>query len=66
LQTENFLNDLKKRNPSLDKPVFVFEQQKTQSEEQLICEAIRKTFIGLIEIDKLERKPAPLSELTVG
>ena len=66
LQTENFLNDLKKRNPSLDKPVYVFEQQKTQSEEQLICEAIRKTFIGLIEIDKLERKPAPLSELTIG
>ena len=66
LQTENFLDDLKKRNASFDKPVYVFEQQKTQSEEQLICEAIRKTFLGLIEIDKLERTPAPLSALTIG
>jgi altronate hydrolase len=66
LQTENFVTDLKKRNPSFNKPLFVFEQQKTQSEEQLICEAIRKTFLGLIEINKLERKPAPLSELSIG
>lgn len=66
LQTENFLNDLKKRNPSFTKPVYVFEQQKTQSEEQLICQAIRQTFIGLIEIDKQKRKPASLSELTIG
>jgi altronate hydrolase len=66
LQIEYFLKDLKKRNPSFDKPLYVFEQQKTQSEEQLICEAIRKTFLGLIEINKLERKPAPLSALTIG
>jgi len=66
LQTENFMNDLKKRNPSFNKPIYVFEQQKTQSEEQLICRAIRQTFIGLIEIDKLKRKPARLNELTIG
>src|SRR5205814_2564447 len=66
LQTENFLNDLKKRNPSFDKPLYVFEQQRSQSEEQLICDAIRKTFLGLTEIDKFEREDAPLSELTIG
>lgn len=66
LQIENFINDLKKRNPSFDKPLFVFEQQKTESEERLVCEAIRKTFSGLIEINKLERRPAPLSALTIG
>jgi altronate hydrolase len=66
LQIEHFLKDLKNRNSSFDKPLYVFEQQKTQSEEQLICEAIRKTFAGLIGINKLERKPAPLSALTVG
>jgi altronate hydrolase len=66
LQIEYFLKDLRKRNPSFDKPLYVFEQQKTQSEEQLICEAIRKTFTGLIEINKLERTPAPLSALTIG
>jgi altronate hydrolase len=66
LQIEYFINDLKKRNPSFDKPLFIFEQQKTESEEWLVCEAIRKTFSGLVEINKQERKPAPLSALTIG
>jgi altronate hydrolase len=66
LQVEYFLNDLKKRNPSFDKPMYVFEQQKSQSEEQLISDAIRKTFSGLIEINKIERGPFPLSALTIG
>jgi len=66
LQVKNFLNDLKKRNPSFDKPLYVFEQQQVQSEEQLIAEAIRQTFKGLTEINKLEREPAPLSALCVG
>ena len=66
LQVEYFLNDLKKRNPSFDKPMYVFEQQKSLSEEQLISDAIRKTFSGLIEINKIEREPSPLSALTIG
>jgi len=66
LQTEFFLKDLHKRNSSFDKPIFVFEQQKSQSEEQLIYDAIKKTFQGLMEIDKIEREPAPLSALTIG
>jgi len=66
LQTENLLEDIKKRNPSFDKPVLIFEQQQSKSEEELIKEAILKTFIGLTEIDKIERSPAPLSQLCVG
>ncbi len=66
LQTDQFLDDLKKRNPHFDKPMLIFEQQQSQSEEQLIAEAIRKTFLGLIEINKLERKPASLNKLTIG
>jgi altronate hydrolase len=66
LQVKDFLDDLKKHNPNFDKPLLVFEQQQSQSEEQLIAEAIRKTFVGLIEINKQERKPASLDKLTVG
>lgn len=66
LQTQNLLDDIKKRNPGFDKPLYVFEQQQSQSEEQLITESIRKTFEGLIEINKLERKPAPLDKLCIG
>ena len=66
LQVQDFLNDLKQRNPNFGKPLYIFEQQQSQSEEQLIAEAIRKTFEGLIEINKLERKPATLDKLCIG
>jgi altronate hydrolase len=66
LQTQDLLEDIKQRNPGFDKPLYVFEQQQSQSEEQLITEAIRKTFGGLIEINKQEREPAPLDKLCIG
>jgi altronate hydrolase len=66
LQTQNLLDDIKQRNPAFDKPLYVFEQQQSQSEEQLVTEAIRKTFSGLIEINKIERKPASLDKLCIG
>ena len=66
LQVQDFTNDVKKQNPSFDKPLFIFEQQQSKSEEQLIADAIKKTFEGLIEINKQERTPAPLSELCLG
>ncbi len=66
LQVQDFMDDVKKQNPSFDKPILVFEQQNSQSEEKLIADAIKKTFEGLIEINKMERTPAPLSALCVG
>ncbi|HTL08836.1 MAG TPA: altronate dehydratase family protein [Chitinophagaceae bacterium] len=66
LQTQTLLDEIRQRNPSFNKPLYVFEQQQSQSEEQLIKEAIRKTFTGLIEINKLERTPVPLSKLVIG
>jgi altronate hydrolase len=66
LQVQDFMTDLKAHNPNFDKPIHIFEQQQSQSEEQLIAEAIRKTFEGLVEINKLERKAAPLDKLCIG
>jgi altronate hydrolase len=66
LQTEAFIDELKRRNPAFNKPLYTFEQQKVKSEEELIYEAIRKTFEGLVEANKIEREPAPLSALTIG
>lgn len=66
LQTSSLLDDIKKRSPTFDKPILTFEQQQSQSEEQLIKAAIQKTFAGLVEINKTERAPAPLSALCVG
>lgn len=66
LQTQQLLDDIKARNPQFDKPLYVFEQQQSQSEDQLITEAIRKTFLGLVEINKMERRPAGLDKLVIG
>lgn len=66
LQVKDFLEDLKNRNPHFDKPMFIFEQQQSQSEEQLIKEAIQKTFVGLTEVNETERQPAPISKLVLG
>ena len=66
LQTQDFLADLKAINPSFDKPLYLFEQQQSQSEEQLISEAIKKTFEGLQQINQLKRAPASLDKLTLG
>jgi altronate hydrolase len=66
LQVADFKRDLQRRNPNFDKPLLIFEQQQSQSEESLVTEAIKQTFLGLIEINKLERQPAPLKELTIG
>ncbi len=66
LQSPELLEDIKKSSPGFDKPIYVFEQQQSQSEEQLIREAIRKTFEGLVQINELQRKPASLDKLCIG
>lgn len=66
LQISDFTSDLKQRNPSFNKPLLIFEQQSSPSEEALIFSAIRETFLQLIEMNKTERAPAPLSKLSIG
>lgn len=66
LQVDLLLKDIKERNPAFNKPMHVFEQQKSVSEELMIAEAIQKTFEGLIEINEAGRSPQPLSKLCVG
>ena len=66
LQVQDFTADLKERNPNFDKPLYIFEQQQSQSEENMIALAIKKTFEGLVEANKIERAPAPLSKMNLG
>ena len=58
--------EIRKRNPSFDKPLYMLEQQRSGSEAAMMSEAIRQTFFGLVEADKARRAPAPLSSLCVG
>ena len=57
---------IKQRDPNFSKPLFFFEQQKSPSESAMLSRAIRETFIGLTEANKLTRRPAQLSDLCVG
>ncbi|HKU24492.1 MAG TPA: UxaA family hydrolase, partial [Candidatus Sulfotelmatobacter sp.] len=58
--------EIRKRNPQFNKPLFTFEQQRSGSEAAMMSEAIEKTFAGLVEANKAERAPAPVSALCVG
>lgn len=65
-EVKNLLASIEKRDPNCSKPIFVLEQQKSKSERHFIEEAVKKTFVGLIEANKTERKPAPLQHLNLG
>ncbi len=58
--------EIRKRNPGFNKPLHILEQQRSGSEAVMMSEAIRRTFLGLVEADKARRAPAPLSSLCVG
>jgi len=59
-------DEIHKRNPSFDKPLVVFEQQQTGSEQTMLSEAIRQTFLGLMRANEFRRTDAPLSNLCMG
>ena len=53
-------------SPNFQKPLYILEQQKSKSEPDLISNAIKQTFIGLMEANKTTREPAPLNKLVIG
>ncbi len=65
-EVKNLLEGINQRDPNFSKPLHILEQQKSKSERHFIEEAVKKTFLGLIEANKTERKPAPLHHLTLG
>jgi altronate hydrolase len=65
-QVDILREQIKHRNPNLDKPVLIFEQQKSGSEYAMLSDAISATFQGLVEADKARRVAEELSNLCVG
>jgi altronate hydrolase len=59
-------DEIKRRDANFAKPLLIFEQQKSASESSMMSQAIRETFLGMVEADKAQRQPAPLSHLCVG
>jgi len=64
-QPSILMDALRERDPGLRKPVLMYEQQQSGTESAMLSDAIGATFEGLIEANRLTRKPAPLSKLTV-
>ncbi len=54
------------RSPGFNKPLHILEQQKIGSETDLISQALKQTFAGLMIANQNERQPAPLSKLCIG
>ncbi len=65
-QASILMDELRKRDPELRKPVLIFDQQTSGHEEALMENAIDQTFAALAEANRSVRAPAPLSALTVG
>lgn len=59
-------DQIRRRNPKFDKPLFILEQQQIGTEAAMLSQAIHQTFDGLIQADKANRAPAGLSHLCVG
>ncbi|MCB1224490.1 MAG: altronate dehydratase [Verrucomicrobiales bacterium] len=58
--------ELARWDPAFDKPLHIFEQQKSKSEREMIAEALRATFDGMAEANEQEREAFPLSDLILG
>jgi altronate hydrolase len=58
--------EIHKRDPNFSKPYYVLEQQRIGLESDLVSQAIRQTFAGLMIANKNERKPAPISKICIG
>ncbi|WP_043529937.1 UxaA family hydrolase [Litchfieldella xinjiangensis] len=65
-QIEMLRSAVAERDPQGLRPVHYLEQQASKSEEALIREALTTIFDGLAEANRVARRPAPLSELTLG
>lgn len=58
--------EIQRRDSAFSKPLYVLEQQALGTEKELMSQAIKQTFAGLVEANKTSRQPAPLSKLCIG
>src|SRR5947209_14042897 len=65
-QVSKLREELDRRDRRFKKPLLVYEQQQSTSESAMISQAIRETFLGLVEANKAARQTAPISELCMG
>lgn len=65
-QVSMLQEEIAKRIPDYDRPLYVLEQQKSGTETNLLATAIKQTFTGLAKANENSRKPAPLNKIVIG
>ena len=65
-QVSMLQDEIKKRDANFSKPLYILEQQKIGTEKDLIDQAIRQTFAGLVKANEEKRTAAPLNKIVIG
>jgi altronate hydrolase len=65
-QASMLIHELRQRDPSMTKPVLLFDQQQSGLESSMLTKAIEATFEALVKANEAQRAPTPISKLTVG
>jgi altronate hydrolase len=65
-QSDILREEIEKRDPHFSKPLILLEQQRSASEREMLSQATRETFLGLVNANQAKREPASLAELCVG
>jgi altronate hydrolase len=65
-QVDILLDEIKKRDAAFSKPLYILEQQKIGKESDLLSQAIKQTFAGLVKANEYKREPAPINKLCIG
>ncbi len=58
--------EIRKRDPQFDKPLYIFEQQLEGTEQDLMQKALKATFAGLAQANTQKRQAVGLDKLCIG
>ncbi|MDO5614559.1 MAG: altronate dehydratase family protein [Cruoricaptor ignavus] len=66
LQIDIFQKALKDINPNLNKEILIYEQQQIGTVDKMLQMIIKDSYEAIQRANQIQRKPAPLSKLSVG
>ncbi len=66
LQIQIFKDALEKISPNNKKPIIIYEQQKSGTVDEMLSGIIKDSYEAIKEANKIERKPASISNLSLG
>jgi altronate hydrolase len=66
LQIDIFQSALKEMSQNSDKEILIYEQQQIGTTDKMFQMVIKDSFEAIKRANKIERKPAPLSKLSIG